>query len=61
MLNFNWINESTIVEEDGRIEIYALKETDFSVTMAQLEQKVSRLNHCVTRPFTIQRWQVILS
>ncbi|CAM5716887.1 putative Regulation of enolase protein 1 [Streptomyces afghaniensis 772] [Streptomyces afghaniensis] len=29
MLNFNWINESTIVEGDGRIEIYAPQETDF--------------------------------
>ncbi|MED3960912.1 DUF1349 domain-containing protein [Bacillales bacterium AN1005] len=29
MLKFNWINESVISEEDGRIELYAPKETDF--------------------------------
>ena len=31
MLNFSWINESVISEEDGRIEIVAPNETDFFI------------------------------
>lgn len=46
-MDFRWINESTITETNGRIEIFATEKVTFSVITEQIQMKESHRRHCV--------------